>query len=40
MDHGMKEKNPFDSISFYSKSNPNLANKIRNYQVTLNVTLL
>ncbi|ROL51980.1 Deoxynucleoside triphosphate triphosphohydrolase SAMHD1, partial [Anabarilius grahami] len=34
LDHGMKDKNPIDSVYFYSKRNPNEASTIKDYQLS------
>ncbi|CAM4454228.1 unnamed protein product [Leuciscus chuanchicus] len=34
LDHGMKDKNPIESIYFYSKRNPNQASTIKYYQLS------
>ncbi|XDV16823.1 hypothetical protein PO909_016355 [Leuciscus waleckii] len=39
LDHGMKDKNPIESIYFYSKRNPNQASTIKYYQVLMKLKL-
>ncbi|XDV16838.1 hypothetical protein PO909_016368, partial [Leuciscus waleckii] len=34
LDHGMKDKNPIESVYFYSKRNPNQASTIKEYQLS------
>ncbi|XP_048051056.1 deoxynucleoside triphosphate triphosphohydrolase SAMHD1-like [Megalobrama amblycephala] len=34
LDHGMKDKNPIDSVYFYSKRKPNEASTIKDYQLS------
>ncbi|XP_067296699.1 deoxynucleoside triphosphate triphosphohydrolase SAMHD1-like [Pseudorasbora parva] len=34
LDHGMKDKNPIDSVYFYSKRKPNQASTIKDYQLS------
>ncbi|CAM4454073.1 unnamed protein product [Leuciscus chuanchicus] len=34
LDHGMKDKNPIESVYFYSKRNPNQASTIKDYQLS------
>jgi len=39
LDHGMKDKNPIESVYFYSKRNPTEASPIKDYQVFMTLKL-